>query len=165
MNYVCRIISLYGSFWKIAGYCHPGVEYGEKGRRGRDIGMAHIIKEHSTLQDQSKRNWTILGIVWIVALLTLLLPIFVKGALGIYFVPLVVIGVAAQLTWKSMIIIRGNIGEKRVFRELKELPEDYYILNDVTVKVDDKEAQIDHLVVSSYGLWCVETKSHFGRIS
>ncbi|WP_339063485.1 nuclease-related domain-containing protein [Tepidibacillus marianensis] len=54
-------------------------------------------------------------------------------------------------------------GEKSISKA-KKLPDDYLILNDVTVKVNDKEVQIDHILVSPYGVWCVETKSHLGRI-
>ena len=126
--------------------------------------MATIVKEQSTLQGQAHKEWIFVGGVWFITLITFFLPSFIKGTIGIYFVPVVMVGVASQVTWKSMIIIRGNIGEKRVFNILKELPDSYFVLNDVTIKVDNKEAQIDHILISPFGVWSVETKSHLGRI-
>lgn len=126
--------------------------------------MAKIVKEQSALQGQAQKQWIFLGVLWVITLISFFLPSVIKGTLGIFIVPVVMLGVASQLTWKSLIIIRGNIGERRVFNILKELPDSYYVLNDVTIKVDDKEAQIDHLLISPYGVWSVETKSHLGRI-
>lgn len=67
-----------------------------------------------------------------------------------------------QVSNFAMIYIRGYDGERRVLRALRRLPDEYRILNDVTIKVDEDEAQIDHVVVSPYGIWCIETKSHRG---
>ena len=78
---------------------------------------------------------------------------------GIGFV--LIIFLEQALNW-AMIYIRGYDGERRVLRALRGLPDEYRILNDVTVKADEDEAQIDHVVVSPYGLWCLETKSHRG---
>lgn len=126
--------------------------------------MAQVIKETTTLQGQAKNEWTKLGVIWLVAIISFFLPNLVKGSPYASFIPIIVIAIALRLSWKSLIIIRGNKGEKRVFDTLLQLPDDYKVLNDVVVKVGGKEAQLDHLLVSPYGLWSVETKSHLGRI-
>lgn len=126
--------------------------------------MAKIIKEQSTLQGQAQKQWIFLGVIWAITLISFFLPSVIKGTLGIFIVPIIALSIASQLTWKSLIIIQGNIGERRVFNILKQLPDNYYVLNDVTIKVNEKEAQIDHLLVSPYGVWSVETKSHLGKI-
>ena len=42
----------------------------------------------------------------------------------------------------------GKAGEYWVKRELKKLPNDYFIINDVMVKTsDNKTHQIDHIIV------------------
>ena len=84
--------------------------------------MAQVVKENTTLQVDAKKEWTFLGIIWGVVLLTFFLPAIFEGTLGIFFVPIITLGVATKSTWKSLIIIRGNRGEKRVFGELKLLP-------------------------------------------
>lgn len=126
--------------------------------------MAVIVKERSTLQEQAKSEWIKLGIMWGIAILSFGIPFIIKGNPFMLLVPIIAIGLVGQLSWKSLIIIRGNLGEKRVFNILRHLPDEYHILNDITIKIDGKEAQIDHLVISPYGIWSVETKSHLGWI-
>lgn len=64
----------------------------------------------------------------------------------------------------SLIYIRGYLGERIVYGRLRRLPDDYWVFNDVTVAAGDKSAQIDHVLVSPAGVWCVETKSHLGMV-
>ena len=50
---------------------------------------------------------------------------------------------------------------QRAFGKAKDL----YILNDLTIVYDGDAAQIDHLIVSQFGLFIVESKSVHGTIS
>jgi hypothetical protein len=77
---------------------------------------------------------------------------------------LTVLGAASVLFDKSLIPIRGYRAERRVCRELTKLPDEYWILNDVQINAGGKSAQIDHVLVSPHGIWCIETKSWLGRI-
>lgn len=126
--------------------------------------MAVIVKESSTLQEQAKSEWIKLGIMWGLAILTIGIPFIINDNPFMLLVPILAVSIVGQLSWKSLIIIRGNLGEKRVFNILRELPDEYHILNDITIKIDGKEAQIDHLVISPHDIWSVETKSHLGWI-
>lgn len=55
----------------------------------------------------------------------------------------------------------GKAGEFWVKKELKKLPKDYFIINDVMVKTsDNKTHQIDHIIVSKYGIFVIETKQY-----
>lgn len=63
--------------------------------------------------------------------------------------------------------IRGKIGENFVSSKLHELdPEKYIVLNDVFLPSLGSTAntQIDHIVVSNFGIFCIETKSYKGWI-
>lgn len=61
--------------------------------------------------------------------------------------------------------IKGWLGEKKVARKLSQLPEgDYRILNNVIVKTSFGTSQIDHIVVSTYGIFVIETKNYKGWI-
>jgi len=61
---------------------------------------------------------------------------------------------------------RGLRGEQKVKRKLKRLPKNKYIvLNDVTLKTSKGSTQIDHVVVSIYGIFVIETKDYTGWIS
>lgn len=57
--------------------------------------------------------------------------------------------------------------EKVVSNELKSLDTRYYKIFDNLILPSDKGSdytEIDHVVVSSFGIWCVETKFHKGSI-
>lgn len=61
--------------------------------------------------------------------------------------------------------IKGAMGEKRVSKILSRLPKDEYIVvNDIMLKVNDRTTQIDHIVVSTHGIFVIETKSYKGWI-
>ncbi|WP_139367560.1 NERD domain-containing protein [Bacillus alkalicellulosilyticus] len=61
--------------------------------------------------------------------------------------------------------IKGFIGEKATSAILTQLnPEEYKVINDVMVKVNDKTTQIDHVVISDYGVFVIETKNYKGWI-
>ena len=61
--------------------------------------------------------------------------------------------------------IKGYIGEKRIHRVLEKLGEEYRIFNDMYVpKQDGQLTQVDHVVVSKYGVFVIETKNYSGWI-
>jgi hypothetical protein len=58
-----------------------------------------------------------------------------------------------------------NFGERIVERELNKLQDDeHFIINDVLLMTEKGYSQIDHLIISVYGLTVVETKDYFGWI-
>ena len=59
----------------------------------------------------------------------------------------------------------GMAGEFWVKRELKKLNNEYRIINDIMIKTKDEIThQIDHLVISKYGIFVIETKQYNGYI-
>lgn len=62
--------------------------------------------------------------------------------------------------------IKGLIGEQSVALRLRKLPPDQYaVLHDVTIPNDRaKTSQIDHIIVSVYGIFVIETKNYQGWI-
>ena len=62
--------------------------------------------------------------------------------------------------------IVGKAGEFWVKGELSKLNKQiYYVINDVTIQESNSTHQIDHIVVSQYGIFVVETKQYNGYIS
>ena len=61
----------------------------------------------------------------------------------------------------------GRRGEKIVAKQLATLKKkDYIILNDLMIPSSNgRTSQIDHVVVSTKGIFVIETKNHAGRIS
>lgn len=60
--------------------------------------------------------------------------------------------------------IKGKLGEENIRRKLNKLPKEYRVLNDIMVKTEDKTSQIDHIVLSIYGIFVIETKMYSGWI-
>lgn len=61
---------------------------------------------------------------------------------------------------------KGYMGEKAVAAELSGLLEmQYKILNDVMLRTEYGTTQIDHIVVSVYGIFVIETKNYQGWIT
>ena len=61
--------------------------------------------------------------------------------------------------------LRGQIGENDVKRILSYLPkEEYIVLNDVLLPSNNRMTQLDHVVVSLYGIFVIETKNYSGTI-
>ncbi len=61
----------------------------------------------------------------------------------------------------------GKRGEKMVAKELGRLKKkDYIVINDLMLPTSNgRTSQIDHVVVSTRGIFVIETKNHAGRIS
>ncbi|MGR5428242.1 NERD domain-containing protein [Vibrio harveyi] len=77
-----------------------------------------------------------------------------------YLVPLLIIVSVFKSRW-----LKGVFGEFLVNRLLSKLPEsDYTLIKDVTLPTSDGTTQIDHIVVSKYGVFVVETKNMKGWI-
>ena len=62
--------------------------------------------------------------------------------------------------------IRGFMGEFWVKIELAKLSKnDYIVLNDIMVESNNKTHQIDHIVISKYGIFVIEMKNYYGLIT
>jgi len=61
--------------------------------------------------------------------------------------------------------IKGYIGEKNVALLLATLDKKkYQTINDLIIKIEGESTQIDHIVVSNYGIFVIETKNYKGWI-
>ena len=58
--------------------------------------------------------------------------------------------------------IVGWFGEHWTRKALKNLPKEYIMFNNVFIYVDSKTHEIDHVIVSPYGIFCIETKQYNG---
>ncbi len=59
---------------------------------------------------------------------------------------------------------QGVIGESQVSRVLGSLPNGYLVINNVIIPNQQATSQIDHVVVSPYGIFVIETKNYKGWI-
>lgn len=61
--------------------------------------------------------------------------------------------------------IKGYLGERSVSNKLSILNQSKYkVINNLMLQVGSKTSQIDHIVVSNYGIFVIETKNYKGWI-
>ena len=77
---------------------------------------------------------------------------------------LIVISFIVYRWWIKSPQRKGKIGEKKVSQLLSLLPDEYKVLDDVVLKTKRGTTQIDHIVVSKYGVFAIETKNYRGEI-
>lgn len=81
---------------------------------------------------------------------------------------LIIIGVIIALLFKAKPTpkrSKGQIGEERVQRLLSQLGAEYELFNDLYVPKSNGElTQIDHVLLSLYGIFVIETKNYDGWI-
>ena len=76
---------------------------------------------------------------------------------------LFVLGMLSTVYYKK---IRGFMGEFWVKIELNKLPkEKYIVLNNIMIRSSKGSHQIDHIVVSKYGIFVIEMKNYYGLIT
>lgn len=68
------------------------------------------------------------------------------------------------LTWYNSATQKGKRGEMRISSILSQLPNEYTVLNDLIFQTEKGTTQIDHVVVSKYGIFAIETKNYRGEI-
>lgn len=85
---------------------------------------------------------------------------------SLILITIVLLGIAIFIKWKLPVWI-GRSGERFVSRKLHKLdPAHYRILNDLMLpsKGNSSATQIDHVVISNFGIFCIETKAYKGWI-
>ena len=94
--------------------------------------------------------------------------LLVENFLGLLIVFIIILfePIMVYIIKKDKATIKGNSGEKYVAKELSRLNQkEYIVLNDLLL-VDEEgyTTQIDHVVVSIFGIFVVETKNYKGLI-
>ncbi len=69
-----------------------------------------------------------------------------------------------KTTYSSYAKVLGEIGEESVASILKTLPKDYVVFNDIYLEIKGYSTQIDHVIISRYGVFIIETKNYTGWI-
>ncbi|WP_163969629.1 nuclease-related domain-containing protein [Oceanobacillus halotolerans] len=60
---------------------------------------------------------------------------------------------------------KGYVGEQQVDYHLEQFADDYIILQDVNLKVNGKNVQLDNIIITEYGIIPVEVKNYDGTIT
>ena len=92
---------------------------------------------------------------------------FVGGLISAWriLVPLIILIIIAAVLKKFIPRLQGIIGERSVASFLSALDsKKYLIINDLMIENEGKTSQIDHVIVSNYGVFVIETKNYDGWI-
>ena len=89
---------------------------------------------------------------------------FDNPLLILLIVIIIAFALAVLKSWLSSPKYKGRRGEERAHKVLEQLSEDYTILDDVVFITNRGTTQIDHIVVSKYGVFVIETKNYRGDI-
>ena len=82
----------------------------------------------------------------------------------IFLIPLLSKKKEPTKKYKSSAEILGEIGENKIAQILNTLPKEYQIFNNIYLSNNGMTTQIDHIVVSIYGIFVIETKNYKGQI-
>ena len=85
--------------------------------------------------------------------------------MAIMFLILLLVIITAFLHKRGLFMPKGKYGEKTIAKALDTLPKDTYrVLNDVLLPTPKGSSQIDHIIISVYGIFVIETKNYSGKI-
>lgn len=88
------------------------------------------------------------------------------GWWAIFVIIAIVLGIIGIILTFTENKIIGWAGEQWTRERLEELPKDQYVvLNDIFIKSNYGTHQIDHVVVSPFGIFSIETKKYSGYIT
>jgi len=88
---------------------------------------------------------------------------FIKALLTPEIIILFILCILSKIFYPKF---RGFMGEFWVKNELNKLPKDKYkILNNIMIEDDYGTHQIDHIVISNYGIFVIEMKNFYGLIT
>ncbi len=86
-----------------------------------------------------------------------------RSVLGIFLIGIVIVLVVVYRLNAPK--YKGGRGESRVARQLGKLKdEEYKVFNDVLIRTGSGSSQIDHIVISIFGIFVIETKNYSGWI-
>lgn len=60
--------------------------------------------------------------------------------------------------------ISGDYGEYLLSSVLKSLPSEFHVMDNILLQTKKGSTQLDHVIVSPYGIFVIETKNHKGMI-
>lgn len=131
--------------------------------------MAIFIENENSLKkevNKIKRDAIFLGLGILFSSCFALVLIFINIYLTAAFFCLMLVFLYKLTTNTSNIeMLRSGVqGEKRTQKVFEKLPNAYYIYSDLKVVFDDRESQLDHVVVGPTGVFVIESKNTNGKI-
>lgn len=129
--------------------------------------MPKIYMEDNPNLEKS-RKYLILSVIFSIPLL---LYLFVFVVYKVYFpgighlLPFIIFGFPSSIMFNKYRCLKTGLnGENNTINTLKSLDESYNIFKNIQISVDEKETEIDTIVVGNNGVFIIEVKNHNGTI-
>jgi hypothetical protein len=124
--------------------------------------MAQIITVKNDLKEyKNKYRKKYILLISLLAIVFFSSPII--GPINI--IPFLILGLMFRSVAKKYQIYKsGYEGETKVKKILENLPEDYTVITDTTIKLGDQQSQIDNIIVGPNGVFVLEVKNFKGFI-
>jgi hypothetical protein len=108
----------------------------------------------------------VIFVLVILFLITTYVPDMIPLAIVVLVSLVVLFWILKILATPTSSLSKGEIGERVVSQEAESLLDEdkYHLLNNVTLRTEDGTTQIDHVIISIYGVFVVETKNMSGWI-
>jgi hypothetical protein len=125
---------------------------------------SELEKRHESYRRKRNGFFMAMGVSWFFLPLTPFLS-------NLAFMIIVVSGaifctIAAGFYQRNVSIYRSGVtGERATLSVLKQLPDSYYVFSDVSIELNGKSSQMDHVIVGPTGVFVCETKHLNGEIS
>ncbi len=127
--------------------------------------MAKILRKHliNTVKISYYKSTLLLTLCWAAVVFCVICAFFSYGVTLIFLIPLIFF--TYRILHRSKALKSGVTGEKNCLKLLCSLPKGYFIIPDVTLRVKNKTAQLDYIVICPSGIFIIEAKNHGGVIS
>lgn len=124
--------------------------------------MAKVYRHKNHLKVDFQRKWVVGWGALFFAWVFIIAAIIIDWKISLLSLPM--IAFYYRCSKSARITRNGYIGEKRTEKVLARLPKEYKVLSDLTIAVDDRKSQLDHIVIGPNGIFVIETKNHNGKI-
>ena len=135
-------------------------------KRGKVYIMVTILKLQSTTISIKKTYYKYLKIFGVPSLILFIISLILSNR-NLSLFSIVISIPFLYYSNKNYLLMLGGKGEQKVTEELLKLPDNYYLLNDINIKLHSKQTrpiQIDHIILCENALFCLETKNWSGSV-
>ena len=110
----------------------------------------------------TKRQREVFIKVIIAITVAVIISLLIKLVTKHYILTMIILLILMKIFYPEL---RGIMGEFWLRKELKKLPQnEYKVLNNIMLRKNEMTCQIDHLIISPYGIFVIEMKNYYGVI-
>lgn len=126
--------------------------------------MARIFYKRliNTVRKSYIKKLLLLDLSWAAVIVCVFSSFFCYGVSLIFLIPFFIL--IKKISRNLRVLQSGILGEKSGLELLSDLPDNFFIIPDITLVVGKKTAQIDYIIIGPTGIFIVEAKNHSGII-